>query len=341
MISNTNLKKSYLLLIAVLIGLNSFAQSLPEISYRDYDFNKQVKQVATMYYSLDEGAIDKVEMVTRIFNTAGNLVSFENKSYLDDSWSKSTTSYKNGKAFQQFWKSSNPYLNRTYTFSYDKVGRVIQQDIKFKDLKKSYIKYTYKNGLLDQITAEIEGIKSVSTHYYTSKKELYKKIHRQLETGKKDIITNYFYLEGKEIMSYVEPKKYFNASTYTPNNVEMKFNLKDNSDYQDKLLKGMLRFDKEAPMGILPFGLKEYSEQTIDFYNKNKDKLSQDQILIHIKNEHKDIIAQGEVGLLNKDLAGVNFSRIVYADGKISGSTMFNKAVAAKLKKTLATLALK
>ncbi len=334
-------KTSYLVLLTVFTSLSSSAQSLPEISYRDYDFNKQVKQVATMYYSLDEGAIDKVELVTRSFNTTGNLVSFENKSYLDDSWSKSTTSYKNGKAFQQFWKSSNPYLNRTYTFSYDKMGRVIQQDIKFKDLKKSYIKYMYKNGLLDQITAEIEGIKSVSTHYYTSEKELYKKIHRQLETGKKDIITNYFYLEGREILSYVEPKKYLNASTYTSNNVEMKFNLIENSDSQDQLLKGILRFDKEAPMGALPFGLKEYSEQTIEFYNKNKDKLIHDQILIHIKNEHKDIIAQGEVGLQNKDLAGVNFSRIIYADGKISGSIMFDNDLEAKLKKTLDSLALK
>ena len=341
MLSKKILKRGCLLLVAVLTSLSSFAQSLPEISYRDYGFHKQVKQVSTVYYSIEERTIDKVEMVTRNFNKAGNLVGFENKSFLDDSWSKSTTTYKNGKAFQQFWKCSNPYLDRTYTYKYDKAGRVIQQDIKFKDLAKSYIKYSYKDGLLDQITAKIEGVKSVSTHYYTAKKELYKKIHRQLETGKKDIVTNYFYLEGKEIMSYEEPKKYFNASTYAPNNVEMKFNLTDDSDSQDKLLKGMLRFNKEAPMGALPFGLKEYSEQTLQFYQKNKDKLIHDQILIHVKNAHKDIVAEGEIGLKNKDLAGINFSRILYADGKISGSTMFDNDVEAKLKKTLAQLKLR
>ncbi len=341
MILKNNIKMSYLLLMTVLTSFSLSAQSLPEINYRDFGFHKQVNQVSTMYYSIDEGAIDKVEVVTRKFNKAGNLVSFENKSYLDDSWSKSTTTYKNGKAFQQFWKSSNPYLNRTYTYKYDKTGRVIQQDIKFKDLAKSYIKYSYKNGLLDQITADIDGVKSVSTHYYTTKKQLYKKIHRQLETGKKDIITNYFYLEGKEIMSYEEPKKYFNASTYASNNVEMKFNLIDDSDSQDKLLKGMLRFDKEAPMGALPFGLKEYSEQTLQFYQKNKDKLIHDQILIHLKNENKDIVAEGEVGLKFKDLAGINFSKITYADGKISGTTMFDNDAQAKLKKTLETLKLK
>ena len=335
MISKKNLKRAYVMLIAVLIGVNSFAQSLPEINYRDYGFYKQVKQVSTMYYSLDEGSIDKVEMVTRNFNKAGNLVSFDNKSYLDDSWSKSTVSYKGGKAFQQIWKSSNPYLSRTYTYKYDNAGKVIQQDIKFKDLAKSYINYSYKNGLMYQITAYIEGIKSVSTHYYTAEKELYKTTHRQLETGKSDIISHSYCLEGKEILSYVAPNKDVYVNAYLGGAAELKLKIMEGSAAQEKVLQSILRFEKDAESGKLPFGIQEHSEQTLQFYRKQKNGVLEPEIDIFIRNNQKDVIAQGVVDPKTKKLTAINFTQIIYANGSTSGATIFDNQVQAKLQSIL------
>ena len=334
------IQTSYFFTIAMIIGLSSYAQGLPEINYRDYNFNKRVKQVATMYYSLDEGASEKVELVTRNFNTAGNLLNTENKRHLDNSWSKSTVTYRDGKPFQQIFERSNPYLDKIYSYKTDKTGKIIQHDIQFKDLERSTISYSYKDGLLYQITADVEGTKSVSTHFYSIKKELYKKTHRELGVGYSDIVTQHFYLGGKEIMSYDEPKNNFKVYTYFYGSVEMSFKLVEDSVSQEKLLKGITRFDNEAPMAKLPYGLAEYSEQTLQFYDKNKDKLIRKKILIFVKNENNDIIAEAEVDLKLKKLAGINFSKITYADGKISGGTVFNNETKAKLEATLAKLEL-
>ena len=74
----------------------SKGQSLPNITYQDYGFKKQVSQVEQVFYSFEGDSIEKVEKVIRTFNADGNIESYENQSFLDDSWSKSKASYKNG-----------------------------------------------------------------------------------------------------------------------------------------------------------------------------------------------------------------------------------------------------
>src|SRR5690606_18640759 len=134
--------------------------------------------------------------------------------FLDESWAKSQSTYKNKRLKKQIWTHSNPYLNRTYTYVYNKQGKITEEKIRFKDGSKSHIKFRYKDSLLTEIEADIDGTQSVTKCYYSAKGKLYKEIHRQKVPNEADIVTNYFYLEDKEILSFVEPQSYFYATAY-------------------------------------------------------------------------------------------------------------------------------
>ncbi len=307
---------------------NAFAQSLPEISYRDYGYKKQVKKVEQIYYSFDGENVEKVEQLIRVFNADGNLESYENQSFLDESWAKSKTVYKKGRLQQEIWEHSNPYLNRTYTYEYDKENRITKEKIRFKDGAKSYIDFQYQNNQLNFINAEIDGVKSSTERHYSQNGNLYKEIHRQKVPGETDIITNYFYLEDCEILSFVAPQSYFYATAYLKDAmdeiaIEIKFKLIEDSIVQNKLLKGIQRFDAEAPKDNLPFDLQGYSEQTLQAYAKNPEELKPYRMLVFLHDEHKNIIAEAEVDIKSKKIAGIGFFQITYADGTVTGNTDF------------------
>ncbi|WP_144280924.1 hypothetical protein [Chryseobacterium echinoideorum] len=318
-----------LIIVCLLFFLaNAFAQSLPEISCQDYGYKKQVKKVEQIYYSFDGENVEKVEKLIRVFNADGNLESYENQSFLDESWAKSKTVYKNGRLHQEIWQHSNPYLNRTYTYEYDKENRIIKEKIRFKDGAKSYIDFQYQNKQLNLIDAEIDGVKSSTERHYSQNGNLYKEIHHQKVPGEADIITNYFYLEDREILSFVAPQSYFYATAYLKDAMdeiamEIKFKLIEDSTAQSKILKGIQRFDAEVPKDNLPFDLQGYSEQTLQVYSKNPEELKPYRMLVFLRDEHKNIIAEAEVDIKTKKIAGIGFFQITYADGTVMGNTDF------------------
>lgn len=320
--------KNLIFICSLFFLTNAFAQSLPDISYQDYGYKKQVKKVEQIYYSFDGENVEKVEKLIRVFNADGNLESYENQSFLDDSWAKSKTVYKKGRLHQEIWEHSNPYLNRTYTYEYDKENRITKEKIRFKEGAKSYIDFQYQNKQLHLINAEIDGVKSSTERHYSQNGNLYKEIHRQKVPGEADIITNYFYLEDREILSFVAPQSYFYATAYLKDAmdeiaIEIKFKLIEDSIAQNKLLKGIQRFDAEAPKDNLPFNLQEYSEQTLQAYAKNPEELKPYRMLVFLHDEYKNIIAEAEVDLKTKKITGIGFFQISYADGTVKGNTDF------------------
>lgn len=321
-------------ILALLIVSGAYPQSLPDISYRDYGYSKPLKKVTQMYYSIDydnDGSVknvEEVEKVTQIFNADGNIESYENKSFLDESWAKSQSAYKQGRLHKQVWAHSNPYLNRTYTYVYDKQGKITEEKIRFKDGSKSHIKFRYKDSLLREIEADIDGTQSVTERYYSAKGKLYKEIHRQKVPNEVDIVTNYFYLEDKEILSFVAPQSYFYATAYLKDAMghhsgEIKFKLIEDSTAQNKLLKGIQRFDKEAPNDNLPFDLQAYSEQTLQAYKKNKKELKPYRMMLYLRDENNNITAEAEVDLKAKNIAGIGYFKTEFADGTTIGTTDF------------------
>lgn len=327
--------KNLILFFLIVSYASAFAQSLPDISYRDYGYSKPLKKVTQLYYSIDydnDGSVknvEEVEKVTQTFNADGNIGSYENQSFLDDSWAKSQSVYKQGRLHKQVWAHSNPYLNRNYTYVYDKQGRITEEKIRFKDGSKSHIKFHYKDSLLTEIEADIDGTQSVIERYYSAKDKLYKEIHRQKVPNEADIVTHYFYLEDKEILSFVEPQSYFYATAYLKDAMghhsgEIKFKLIEDSTAQDKLLKGIQRFDKEAPNDNLPFDLQAYSEQTLQAYEKNKKELKPYRMVLYLFVEKNNITAEAEVDLKAQNITGIGFFKTEFADGTTIGTTEFS-----------------
>lgn len=326
--------KTVLTILALLLVSGVYAQSLPDISYRDYGYTKPVKKVTQMYYSIDYGwddsekNIEEVEKIIRIFNAQGNIESYEKQFFSDKNWAKSQNTYKNERLEKAVWTHSNPYLNRRHTFVYDKQGRITEEKIRFKDGSKSHIKFRYKDNLLTEVEADIDGSQSVTERYYSPKGKLYKKIQRQKKTNGADIVTNYFYLEDKEILSFVEPQSFFYATAYRKDAMgnyatEIKFKLIEDSTAQNKLLKDIQRVQKEAPQDNLPFTLQEYSEQTIQAYEKNKKELKPYRMRLYLHDVSKNILAEAEVDLKTKNIVGIVFFKIEFADGTTIGTTDF------------------
>ena len=305
----------------------SKAQSLPNISYQDYGFKKQVSQVEQIFYSFEGDSIEKVEKVAHRFNPDGNISSYENQSFLDGSWAKSKTTYRKGRMILEAWKHSNSYLDRKCTFYYDKENRIIKEKIRFKDAAKSTIKFQYKNEQLQRIDANMDGVTSTTKKLYSQNGNLYKEIHYQKVTNEKDIVTNYYFLEDKEILSFVEPNSSFYANAYLNNQIEIKFKLAEDSIAQNKLLKGIMRFDTEAPKDNLPFNLQKYSEQTIQAFQKNKYQLTPIRMLLFYHNEFGDTIAEAEVDIKNNTIAGIGFSKLNYSNGSTSGSCQYHTKI--------------
>lgn len=306
----------------------SKGQSLSNMSYQDYEFKKQVTQVEQLFYSFDGDCIEKVEKVTYRFNVDGNISSYEKNSFLDDSWAKSKTTYKKGRIIQEIWEHSNPYLNRKYLYRYDKENCIIEQKIRFNDGGKSNIQFHYNNKQLQRIEAYIDGVTSTIEKFYSQKGSLYKEIHRQKKPNEEDIVTNYYFLESKEILSFVAPNSYFYATAYLNDAMgnevcEIKFKLIEDTTAQGKLMKGIQRFEKEAPTDNLPFGLKQYSDQTLQAYDKNKGDLKPYYMKLFLRDEYNNIIAEAEVDVNTKTIVGVGFFKIEYADGSITGTTDF------------------
>ncbi|ATL47801.1 hypothetical protein COR50_11840 [Chitinophaga caeni] len=327
--------KNLILIFLIISYTSAFAQTLPDITYQDYGYSKPLNKVTQMYYSIEYDNdssvknVEEVEKVTQAFNTNGNIESYENKSFLDESWAKSQSTYKQGHLHKQVWTHSNPYLNRTYTYVYDKQSRITEEKIHFKGGSKSHIKFRYKDSLLTEIEADIDGTQSVTERYYSAKGKLHKEIHRQKVPNEADIVTNYFYLEDKEILSFVEPQSYFYATAYLKDAMahhsgEIKFKLIEDSTAQNKLLKGILRFDKEAPNDNLPFDLQAYSEQTLQAYKKNPKELKPYRMVLYLRDENNNITAEAEVDLKAGNIAGIGFFKTEFTDGKTTGTTEFS-----------------
>lgn len=319
-------------IFALLIVSEIYAQTLPDISYQDYGYTKPVKKVTQMYYSLGyakNGSWDKaeeVEKITQTFNADGNIESYENQNFLDGTWAKAKSTYKNGRLHQQIWTHSHPHLNRTYTYTYNKQGSITKEKIRFEDGSKGEVLFHYQDGRLSSIESNQDGTQSVTERYYSTQGKLYKEIHRQKVPNEADIVTHYFYLEDQEILSYVAPKSYFYATAFLKDAMgqesgEIKFKLAENSATQDKLLQGIFRFEQEAPQDQLPFDLQSYSDQTFQAYHKNPKELIPFQITLYLRDENNHIKAQADVDVQNKRVNGMAFYQTEFTDGTILGST--------------------
>ncbi|MGG5487658.1 hypothetical protein [Gaetbulibacter sp. PBL-D1] len=319
-----------------LISLNHLqAQSLPKVTTQDYGFLQPVNIVETVSYNLDKEPIEKS---TYRFSKDGFIDNYHIQNLKDNTWSTSKCIYKKGKLHKRIFEFSNSKENRKHTYKYNGEGQLVEETIKLKN-GSSHNTFSYQNGLLYQTTS-IEN-NTVTTYYYSNKGKLYKAIRTQKNENQREITTNYYYLEGKEITSYVSPEQRFEVTSYLENFI-LKFDLSDNENATERLMKGMQRFDKEAPLDNLPFNLEQYSNQTTQFYGKHKDKLTLTQVLLFdYKTDaqgNKIAYAEADIDLNTNTIAGIRFYKTTLSNGEVIGNTKYDDEVQAKFEDMLSAI---
>lgn len=322
------LKIKFITVIFLVLNCNAIAQSLPKITAKDYGFTQSVKKVEMVTYTLHSEKAIQTEKVSYNFNTDGTIKSYERKSNTSSDWLKLSSNYKKGLLRKRIIKHRNSNLNRKHQYVYDTQHNLIEERIYLKKGEKNHIKYEYQNNKLQSIIANINDTNSITTFYYTQKGNLYKKVHHQKHKAKEDVISNHFYLEDKEILSYTEPSTNYKAYIYTEI-VDIAFKIIEENNATSRINKGIQRFNKEAPKDNIPFNLEQNSNQTWQFYEKHLDKVEPYQITIYSYKKdtlgNKVKYATANVNIKQENIATIQFFRTTLQNGNIVGDTKYNE----------------
>ena len=318
------MKNRYIIGVVALVlffSTNVMGQSLPNIHVSDFGFASSVKSVEQMYYSVEDDEVDSVEKVIYNFDNRGNILQIERQSFVEPFWEKSVSKIRKNKIRKITWTSNQSFLRRTQKFSYNHQGKIVRQKIKHHEKPTDILQYDYDNGKLTKIKATLDGAVSETNFYYTIKGNLYKSTYRQ----KNDAATHTFYLQNKSIFAYDEPQNNIYADFYLRNLAQAKIKIVENNTALDKAVKGIQRFDKEAPNDNLPFDLSQYSAQNFQFFDKNRQSVNLFSLLFFAQDQHKNIIAEAEVNPKTNKIAIVGFFKITFVDGTTVGTTDFDK----------------
>ncbi len=322
------MKNRYIIGVVALVlsfSTSVVGQSLPNIHVSDFGFASSVKSVEQMYYSVEDDEVDSVEKVIYDFDNQGNILQIERQSFVEPFWEKSVSKIRENKIRKITWTSNQSFLRRTQKFTYNRQGKIVRQKIKHHEKPTDVLQYDYENGKLTKIKAKLDGAESETTFYYSINGNLYKSTYRQKVENKGDAVTHTFYLENQEILAYDEPQNNIYADFYLKDLAHAKIKIIENKTMLDKAFKGIQRFDKEAPNDNLPFDLSQYSAQTFQFFDKNRQSVNLFSLLFFAQDQHKNIIAEAEVNPKTNKIAIVGFFKITFVDGTTVGTTDFDK----------------
>lgn len=313
---------------------DGFAQILPQVTYQDYGFHKQPLKVESIFYDTSLDQPEAVSHTLREFNADGNLITYEHKSLIDHTWSKAKSVYQNKQLVQEKWTSSNRYFNRSYTFHYNKNGQLARKKLRYEDGGFHNTWYEYDGDKLIKTRGKSDDETTEEQFLYAkSNGALYKSIFTQKFPDGNDLKTNTYYLEGKEIANYMEPNAYYNAHIYL-NNLEVEFQLINQNNANEKLKKGLQRYEVEAEIPgkvFPPFSLQQFSDQTLQFIHKNRKLVNLLSIKYQEKNQYGDLLISALGDDKSEELLGIELYQITYANGEVSGSVSFDQELFKKM----------
>ncbi|WP_298264874.1 hypothetical protein [uncultured Lutibacter sp.] len=330
------INKPFFLCILLLNSPAFLAQSLPQINAKDYEFESNTKQVEITTYNIENDSVVVSKISSYSFNSEGAMESYESRNKQNKSWEKEKNTYKKGRLHKKTGKYSNSVLNKKHHYTYDDNVHLSNEQIRLNNGNTNTVKFEYKDNLLHKISSNLD--ETVITHHYTQKGHLYKKVYAMKQAGKPNLVSNHFYLENKEIFSYIVPKNHYKAHIYNEN-VYIGFELIDDERIKSKLDKGIQRFNKEAPKDNLPFNLQQHCNQTWQFYNKNLDKVIPFEIKIYKYKKdasgNKIKYAEAIVDIKTKTISSVSFYKTTFNNNSVVGSTAFDENLFSEFKEDI------
>ncbi|MFV0605720.1 MAG: hypothetical protein ACK5NK_07765 [Niabella sp.] len=328
------MKKLIDLVFISLFCIASSAQDYKPVnqSYQDFEYKKQPVKVERMSYEFKDKLVTDTEKEVLEFDEKGNIKSSVITSFLDNNAQiKITYEYNNGLLVKQRQENSTtPHLQYTITYFYDKKGNSKTKKLKTDDGVTETYTYEYKNGKLVTEKAKFSPKKqTIYTYLYNPFGELYTIEGKENIDGKVAVFYD-LYHNNKKVADYDElGASGMNAYLYTETP-------KSNIEYQ-VVKKEMLEEIKEMQkrLGEIKHDSEPAMNENLSFLNKNLHYIKPVVAKYFKRNENGDIIAATDVYQPFKTVENIDFYKITYSDGSVSGDKNFDIFTYNELQKLL------
>lgn len=289
------------------------------VSYKDFGFQKQPKNISKIHYKFKDKIVVDQRKESFVFDEFGNIASITDVNFMDgNSEMKTIYEYKNGlmvKECSQFSDKNN--MPHCTTYEYNKDNQLIKKSLIGDDSYYETSIYIYKDARLNQINTDVAGdIKLLQELYYNSKGDLYLiKSTETLRNGNKNYSTE-AYENGKLLFQ----RDHDRANTFVYHKepkMELQFLVKGKKTWAYlELLEDRLT-EKNATVA------NDLALFVFDNFSDPEQIVTQN-IKVFKRNENNDIIASGSRDNVKKPMQILDFQKIEYADGTISGSEDFD-----------------
>lgn len=308
------MKKRILLLILIIQGI-VFAQ-IPHVTFKDFDYQKQVLKVETIKYDFEDNVVREDRIEIQNFNSLGNAEDIKTTYFSNKMVIEKKYMYKNNLLVETIDSNSNRKNFTTYTnFSYTLENQIDLILTKTNDFKTIF-SITYngkKNKQIDEIFGKFGANYQYDKFYYNLNNKLWV---RDLNVYVSDTISmnsKELFIDDKSVANCISNNNTIVFNTRSKNASEViELNLKPNRVHNEFLnLSDIVKEKKmnQEEYRTLILSLNDIKIKTQNYY---------------LLNEHNDWIVQCSFKPSNPKKKQYYFRKITYSDGTISGSNEFS-----------------
>lgn len=313
--------KKYLLLFFVVFQTAIFAQ-IPQITFQDFNYNKQVSQVDIVKYNMEDKVVVDERLETEKFNSDGNIVQLKTDYYSNNIILEKTHNYKNKLIDQTIETNSKRKDADTYSnFFFTDKDQLDVMVVKTNSYKTVYSFKYNKQKKIQEIFAKFGSDYQYETYYYNKKNQLYKKEVNLYVKDTLAMVSQDLFIDNKvvaNISSNINNIMFYTSSKNASETVQL--DLKPGRTANEFLNLSDLVRDKEMSQEEfrdLILNIKDIKIITQNYYKLN---------------ENNDWIAKYSFNTKKPALKMFFFKKINYADGTVSGTEQFDIFTANELK---------
>ena len=292
-----------------------FAQ-IPEVTYQDFEYHKQVSKVETMLFNFEDKVIIDNRIEEQFFDKSGNIIEINTICFSDNLGTQKKYSYKDNLLIKIVEANSErkDFTTKTnYTYTSDNKFSTINSNT--DGYNSSYIVSYNKQKNIDQIFGKFSSNYQYEKYMYTNENELWKTELSYYTADTVSIVSEELYINDKMVANCSSTQDKIMFYTTSQNSSEIiELLLKPNRLANEFLNLCDLVNDKKMPQEEfrnLILSIKDAKIITQDYYKLNGNN---------------DWIVKCSFETSNPEAKQFYFRKITYADGTESGSIDFNIA---------------
>ncbi len=297
-----------------LLFLESIFAQIPQISYQDFGYEKQVSKVEIMLYDFKDKVVVDNQKEELIFNKEGNIASIKTTFFSNNPVVEEKYSYENNLLFnrKQFLNQQKEPVS-TSLFGYNNQAKISEIQINEKE-KKTICLFSYNDdNQINEVNKKFENSYQYEKFEYDENNQLWKKQLNYFEKDTVSFTSEDLIIENKLAADISSEKKYIKFYTYGENSNEISRLYIDKNKISNEFLN-LCDLINDKNMSTSDFrkfilGIKDVKVITKETF---------------LKNEFGDWLVNYYFDNLHSEITQYYFKKIIYADGTISGDSEFN-----------------